>query len=109
MLNCDMRRAVALIVTVLLGMPFVALAFPFGGEIGTVVPCYNDAIYAAIGPPVAGPYIWTPSTVTYQFGPPTHSGQWLLGLAGAPYYCLVSIEPIIVWPGIDITMMGSSQ
>ena len=99
----------ALSVGVLLSVPAFALAFPFGGEIGEVIPCYNDAIFAQIGPPVAGAYIWTPSTVTYQFGPPSHSGQWLLGLASAPYYCLVSIEPIIVYPGIAISMMGSSQ
>ncbi len=90
-------------------VPAVALAFPFGGSIGVIVPCYNNAIYASLGPPIGGPYIWTPATKTYQFGPPTHSGQWLLGLAGAPYFCLVSIEPVIVWPGTDITMMGSSQ
>ncbi len=104
-----MHRIPGLVAALLLSTPMFALAFPFGGDIGTIVPCYNDAIYAAIGPPVPGPYIWTPSTVTYEFGPPSHSGQWLLGLAGAPYYCLVSIEPIIVWPGIAITMMGSSQ
>jgi len=85
------------------------MAFPFGGQIGQIVMCYNDAIYADLGPPRGGPFIWTPATRTYQFGPPAHSGQWLLGLAGAPYYCLVSVEPIIVWTGIDITMMGSSR
>lgn len=89
--------------------PVAALAFPFGGAISTIIPCYNDAIYAAVGPPRGGEFIWTPSTVTYRFGPPSHAGQWLLGLAGAPYYCLVSIVPINVIPGIAITMMGSSQ
>lgn len=92
-----------------MSVPFVSYAFPFGGSIGLIKPCYNDAIYASLGPPTPGPYIWTPATKTYQFGPPTHAGQWLLGLTGAPYFCLVSIEPVIVWPGINITMMGSSQ
>jgi len=32
----------------------------------------------------------------------------LLGLAAPPYYCLVSIQPIIVWSGILMTMEGSS-
>jgi hypothetical protein len=103
------RYALAGGVVALLLTPFVALAFPFGGAIGTIVRCYNDAIYANVGAPRGGPFIWTPSTVTYMFGPPSHSGQWLLGLAAPPYYCLVSIDPIIVWPGIAITMMGSSQ
>ncbi len=103
--------ATFLIVSVLfvLVLPLFAHAFPFGGAIGTIVPCYNNAIYASLGPPRGGPYIWTPATRTYQFGPPRHSGQWLLGLASAPYYCVVSIFPVIVWPGTHIDMMGSSQ
>ncbi len=89
--------------------PSIALAFPFGGQTSLVVPCYNGAIYAVVGPPVGGAYLWTPATMTYRFGPPTHPGQWLLGNAGPPYFCLVSILPIITFPGIDIIMMGSSQ
>jgi hypothetical protein len=89
--------------------PVIAFAFPFGGQAGLVVPCYNNAIYASLGPPRGGPYIWTPATKTYRFGPPTHAGQWLLGLGGAPYYCIVSILPIIVWSGTGIIMMGSSE
>jgi hypothetical protein len=102
-----MRIFIALGIFALL-FPALALAFPFGGQASQVIFCYNDAIWAQLGPPIGGPYIWTPATQTYQFGPPTHAGQWLLGLAGAPYYCLVSIEPIIVYAGTDITMMGSS-
>ncbi len=90
-------------------LPMTAFAFPFGGQASMVIPCYNNAIYALLGPPIGGPYLWTPSTQTYQFGPPTHSGQWLLGNAGPPYFCLVSILPIITYPGTDIIMMGSSQ
>lgn len=104
-----MRKIIAALAAALMMAPLVVFAFPFGGEVGQVIFCYNDAIWAAIGPPVAGDYVWTPSTVTYEFGPPTHSGQWLLGLASPPYYCLVSIEPIIVYTGVAITMMGSSQ
>lgn len=90
-------------------LPSIALAFPFGGQASIVRPCYNNAIYALLGPPRGGPFIWTPGTRTYQFGPPTHAGQWLLGLAGIPYYCIVSILPVDVWSGTMITMMGSSQ
>lgn len=90
-------------------LPLFTYAFPFGGSIGQIVFCYNDAIWSNVGPPRGGQFIWTPSTKTYQFGPPRHSGQWLLGLAAAPYYCVVSIDPVIVWPGILISMMGSSQ
>jgi len=43
--------------------------------IGQIVFCYNNAIYAQVGPPNGGPYIWIPSTRTYQYGPPMHSGN----------------------------------
>jgi len=89
-------------------IPQVVSAFPFGGPIVQIIFCHNNAIYAAVGPPRGGPYIWTPQTKTDQFGRPSHVGQYLLGLAAPPYYCLVSREPIIVWSGILITMMGSS-
>jgi len=95
--------------TLLLAFPFSVYAFPFGGQITTIVPCYNNAIYVNLSPPRGGQFIWTPATKTYQFGPPRHGGQWLLGLASAPYYCVVSIFPLIVWPGTNIDMMGSSQ
>lgn len=102
------RNAACAFVLALL-LPSLTYAFPFGGQIGQIIFCYNGVIWSRVGPPVGGDYIWSGSTQTYRFGPPAHSGQWLLGLAGAPYYCLVSIVPIIVFPGINITMMGSSQ
>ena len=104
-----MRTSLLLSSLLALVFPVFAFAFPFGGQASMVVHCYNQAIYANLGPPRGGPYVWTPSTKTYQFGAPTHGGQWLLGLAGAPYYCIVSTQPVIVWPGTYITMMGSSQ
>lgn len=104
-----MRKMVATLGIALLVAPTAVLAFPFGGSIGTVRPCYNNAIFARVGPPRGGDFIWTPSTKTYQFGPPRRSGQWLLGLASAPYYCVVSILPVDVWAGTHIDMLGSSQ
>ena len=101
-------RVCAAIAGVVLLAPTLSYAFPFGGMIGQIIFCYNNAIYAAVGPPVGGPMIWTPSTKTYQFGPPSHVGQWLLGLAAPPYYCLVSVQPVIVWAGTLMTMEGSS-
>jgi hypothetical protein len=108
-MHMQIRVTAFITATLMLGAPLVALAFPFGGQASIVIPCYNQAIYANLGPPRGGPYVWTPSTKTYQFGPPTHAGQWLLGLAGAPYFCVVSIQPVIVWAGTYITMMGSSR
>jgi hypothetical protein len=101
--------AAAFVGLALIIVPNIALAFPFGGAASIVIPCYNSAIYALVGPPVGGPFIWTPATLTFSFGPPSHSGQWILGNAGPPYFCLVSIDPIITYSGTDIIMMGSSQ
>ncbi|MCE9541763.1 hypothetical protein K8R03_04390 [Candidatus Kaiserbacteria bacterium] len=103
------RRASVGACVVALLFPFAAFAFPFGGQIGQVINCSNGVIWARIGPPVPGDYIWSYGTRTYRFGPPSHSGQWLLGLTAAPYFCLVSIVPLITYPGINIAMMGSSQ
>ncbi|MBI5644681.1 hypothetical protein HY970_01130 [Candidatus Kaiserbacteria bacterium] len=103
-----MRVATLTVIASLL-FPVAVFAFPFGGQVGQVVNCYNQAIWARVGPPIGGDYVWTPSTQTYRFGAPSHPGQWLLGLASVPYYCLVSVIPIIIYPGITIQMMGSSQ
>ena len=89
-------------------LPNFVAAYPFGGSIMQIIFCYNKAIYAAVGPPNGGPFIWTPSTKTYPFGPPQHVGQWLLGLVAPPYYCIVSKQPVIVWSGVLMTMEGSS-
>lgn len=89
--------------------PVGASAFPFGGQATLIHYCYNNAIIAYVGPPVGGTFVWTPSTKTYQNGAPTHAGQWLLGLAGAPYYCIISVLPIDVRAGSIITMLGTSQ
>lgn len=91
-------------------LPATALAFPFGGQTSLVLPCFNGVIWALVGPPIGGAFIWVPgATQTYRNGPPAHSGQYLLGLAGPPYYCLVSILPLITVPGIVMIMEGSSQ
>lgn len=103
------KAAVGISIALLVAFPAVASAFPFGGSINRIVFCYNQAIWSSVGPPRGGDFIWTPATQTYLFGPPSHSGQWLLGLASVPYYCLVSIVPMNVYPGVAIQMMGSSQ
>lgn len=94
---------------VLLVIPGSANAYPFGGRTGFVIPCvFNLSVLAVIGAPDPGFYIWTPFTRTYSNGPPSHSGQWLLGLTSIPYICVVfPVGPIII-PGMAISMMGSS-
>src|SRR3990167_8260277 len=102
------KPILALLVASLL-LPVVAYARPFGGQASIVLPClYNSTIYVNLGPPKGGEYVWTTATKTYQFGPPRYAGQWLLGLAGAPYFCIYSRDPLIVYTATSISMMGSS-
>lgn len=106
-----MNRRVAVFVSIVVlgATPLVADAFPFGGRASTVLNCvYNSTIYTNLGPPRGGEYIWTTATRTYEFGPPSHAGQWMLGLAGAPYFCVYSKAPLIIYTGIAMIMMGSS-
>lgn len=82
----------------------------FGGSIGTLIYCINSVVYVTLGAPRGGPYLWSPKvSKTYQFGPPRHGGQWLLGAAGPTYFCIVSVLPLDVRPGLLILFMGSSQ
>lgn len=105
-----MRTIVAVLTLACILAPSATSAFPIGGQARVVLPCiYNSTIYTVLGPPRGGTYIWTRATKTYPFSAPRHAGQWVLGLAGVPYYCFYSVYPIIVWSGITITMMGSSQ
>lgn len=103
-----LRGLFVFIIGLFMSFPFLARAFPFGGQIYEHHYCFNEAIYALLGPPIGGPYIWTFSTRTYQFGPPRGVGQWLLGLTGPPIYCVVRRSPLDVREGISIMMMGSS-
>ena len=104
------RLSYAFLLLLAFATPSFAFAtFPFGGSIGLIRPCYNNAIYVNLGPPVGGQFVWTPATQTYKFGGPSHTGQWRLGNAGPPYFCIVEIFPLTIWPGTDIVMMGSSQ
>src|SRR3989338_8048956 len=104
-----MRTVGVLFLAAIIATPLAAHAFPFGGRASIVLQCvYNSTIYANLGPPRGGEYIWTTATKTYQFGPPAYAGQWLLGLAGAPYYCIYRISPLTIYTGIAMTMMGSS-
>ena len=106
-------RLSALVVFAVLALglfPLFVQAYPFGGQARVVLPCYyNSTIYAYLGPPRGGEYVWTTATRTYNFGPPRHGGQWLLGLAGAPYFCIYKVQPLTVYSATAITMMGSSQ
>jgi hypothetical protein len=89
--------------------PIISHAYPFGGQASVVRMCQTGVTYLKLGPPRGGEFIWSPTTRTYDFGPPRHVGQWFLGLAGLPTFCVISIFPTIIWHGDYIMMMGSSQ
>ena len=112
-----MKRLVRMSVTALSSLALlfgaapgtVFAAQPFGGQASQVIPCYNQVIFVSLGPPNGGPFVWSPRTRTYQFGPPSHAGQWFLGLAGAISYCIITYQPFTTVPGSEMLMMGSSQ
>ncbi|PCI29808.1 hypothetical protein COB52_02155 [Candidatus Kaiserbacteria bacterium] len=84
-------------------------AFIWGGQFSSVIPCWNAVTWVRVGAPLGGDFIWTPGvTRTFDYGRPTHAGQYGLGLAAPPYFCIVSPFPVIVIPGIIMTMLGTS-
>lgn len=108
--NSPMRSVLATFLALLLMAPSAASAANvFGGKVSASIPCFNVATWNKVGDPRGGIYIWIPKvTRTYPFGAPG-SGRWTLGLYGIPYFCIVSIAPLIVFPGIAMTMQGSSR
>ena len=101
--------AVFLASVLFVGSPQRVEAFPWGGQFQQVIPCFNSVIWALTGPPRGGAFIWVPgATRTYNYGPPSGAGQYGIGLAAPPYFCIVSPLPLIVFPGIIMTMLGTS-
>ncbi len=100
---------VALALAVLVAPLQRAEAIVWGGQFTTVLPCFNAVTWTVVGPPRGGIYIWVPgATATYQYGGPSHAGQYGLGLAAPPYFCIASPFPLIVLPGTIMTMVGTS-
>ena len=91
-------------------LPPKAHAFPWGGQFNAVIPCFNAATWVDVGAPRGGEFIWVPgATQTYQYGAPSRAGQYGIGLAAPPYFCLVSPLPLIIFTGTIMTMVGTSQ
>ncbi|RJQ33461.1 hypothetical protein C4568_04750 [Candidatus Parcubacteria bacterium] len=105
----QLQALVIVLVMLLCSFPlYVLAANVFGGRVGASIPCFNVAIWNSVGAPRGGIYIWTPATRTYPYGPPS-SGRYVLGLYGIPYFCIVTIAPLFVLPGISMTMLGTSR
>lgn len=83
---------------------------PFGGMIGFIFPFCVEGWLLTLGPPTPGTYMYTWGTRSYLNGPPTHPGQWLLGMAGPPITCHVPCKAGLcpVGVGSAIIFHGSS-
>jgi len=93
-----------------ISIPKQAGAFPWGGRFNTVIKCWNDVTWVQVGPPRGGTFIWDPTvTETYAYGPPQHAGQYGLGLAAPPYWCVITPTPVNLKYGIIMTMLGTSR
>lgn len=73
-----------------------ALGLSLGGRIIAAIPCegidFEPEIWiqlatARVIPAPPEIYIYTPETILASEGPPTHSGQELLGIADTPFTC----------------------
>lgn len=63
---------------------------PFGGQIIALIPCVFPfgGYVIQLGPPSFGSYLYQAGlSFSYMYGPPTHPGQWLLGMSGAGLEC----------------------
>ncbi len=78
---------------------------PFGGPIIEATFC-DEGIWIVSGPPNPGSFMYIYGTPFFPFGPPTHSGQFLLGLATGFSECTVG--PEVVGGGMVMYLFGSS-
>lgn len=63
---------------------------PFGGRIIYMQPCLYPfgGFYIRLGPPKGGSFIYQLGlSRSYLSGPPSHVGQWLLGMAASGIRC----------------------
>jgi hypothetical protein len=85
--NVKKRILTAIIATILFAPVSVYAQVPFGGMIKSIKPCINPpglVVNMASGETL----LYLPGlSISFLFGPPTHPGQFLLGLAGKGVSC----------------------
>lgn len=95
----------------------VTAQVPFGGPITFFNPiCQTPpAIWLVVGPPTPMNLMYVAGSFSYPQGPPAHTGQYLLGNAGAGFVpCIIwvpcgpSLCPITIGGGLPILFHGSS-
>ena len=98
--------------------PVIANAIiPFGGpvlpwicpaDIPGVCSCQEGGKFAIVGPPNPGAFVWGFFTRNYSSGVPQLTGQYVLGMATIPYYCIASLFPVTIYTGLYVSFAGSS-
>lgn len=85
-------------------------AQPFGGAITFLFPSCIEGIWLKLGPPTPGDYMYGAGSYSYLFGPPSHLGQWLLGLSGGFLTCSIPCHSgiCVIGGGRLIIYHGSS-
>jgi Caspase domain len=82
----------------------------FIGPVLKIVKCVNNGTYVELGGDKGGAYMIIENSQNSQIlqgGAPAKKGQWVAGLAGAPYYCLASTAPNIVWAAKIAKVVGA--
>lgn len=112
------RRFVVVMIAIVCVLPLSAHAIYFGGPVipfpcplgptGVCV-CLNVATYVVVGPPRPGAFVWSLVSKTYASGPAWTAGQYVLGRASVPYFCVLSVLPTIVVPGLHVDFLGTSR
>lgn len=82
---------------------------PFGGMIQFIISCdHGRSRWIILGPPNGGRFIYKfGQSKSYEYGPPSHPGQWLLGMAGSRTKC--RLGPNTDLYGRFIQFHGSSR
>lgn len=89
-----------------IGSGGLGIGKPFGGRILVYIPCINGAAYIVLGPPSPGSYVYQLGVSrSYMAGPPSHLGQFLLGMAAPGGVCTHGVDVLY---GSFILYTGSS-
>jgi len=104
---------VIFVIGLLIPLQTNAVDLPFGGQIEQIFYGCVNGISVTLSAPTPGVFLYTPASLSYSYGPPSHVDQWLLGMAGPIMVCMVPCHvgtcPDAAHSGLTITFHGSSQ
>jgi hypothetical protein len=102
---------VLIVATALFFTPTPANAqLAFGGMIVFMYYGCYEGNWIILGTPTPGSYMYTYGTLSYENGPPSHIGQWLLGMSAGFLTCTIQCgpSPCVIGGGPLILYHGSS-